>query len=94
MALRQQLLHGVVAAADDERLDAADLLAVHHVERRRDRVFRDELHLDHVVLQVGEAPFQQELSVVHDADMVAHVLQLAQVVRRDEHRRLMCGDVL
>ena len=32
--------------------------------------------------------------MVHDADVIANVLQLAQVVRRDEHRCLMRGDVL
>ena len=50
MALRQQLLHGVLIAADNERLDAPDLLTVYHIQCVRNGILRDELHLDHVVL--------------------------------------------
>ena len=36
---------------------------------------------------------EQDLAAVHDAHVVAHVLELAQVVRRDEHGRAVFGDV-
>ena len=37
---------------------------------------------------------EQELAAAHHAHMVAHVLQFAQVVRGDEHRRAALGNVL
>ena len=48
--------------------------------------FVGHLELDGGVLQVGEGALQKHLALVHDAHMVAHVLQLPKVVAGEEHR--------
>ena len=63
-------------------------------ELRRALAPEDDLHFDRVLLQLGKAALEQDLSLIHDADVVAHILQLTQVVAGDEHRRAALGDVL
>ena len=65
-----------------------------NVKRGRQRILRHELHLDEIVLQVGQRPLQKHMAHVHDADMVADVLQLAQIVRRYQHRRAVARHIL
>ena len=57
------------------------------------RLGEGHLQLDHVVLQVGEGALQQHLAVGQDAHMVAHVLQLPQVVGADQHGGAPLGHV-
>ena len=45
-------------------------------------------------IQLGKAALEQHLAAVHDADMVAHILQLAQVVAGDKDRRAALGHIL
>ena len=62
---------------------------------RQIRAFAEhDLHLHHVVLQLVQRPLQQHLALVQDADVVAHVLQLAQVVGADQNRRAALLHVL
>ena len=54
----------------------------------------DGLELDDVLLEVREAPLQEDLPLVHDAHVVAHVLQLPEVVGGDQHRGAVFADVV
>ena len=56
-------------------------------------VLEGHLELDHVILKVGEGPFQKYLAMGQDAHMVAHVLQLPQVVGGHQHRGPPLGHV-
>ena len=79
-------------------MDAPGLRVVQHLDLLRQRGqlrrFKGELELDGVVLQLAERALEQELPPVHHAHVVANVLKLAQVVRRDEHRCAALADVL
>lgn len=67
------------------------MAAVQDVQLRRQRRLGNaligHLQLYRVVLQVAETALQQHLTMVQDAHMVAHVLQLPQVVAGHQHRR-------
>ena len=41
-----------------------------------------------VALQFGQRPFKQYMAVVDDADLLDHLLHLAQKMARDQHRRV------
>ena len=60
----------------------------------RQRLVADELHLYDIVLQVGKRALEKHCTLVHDADMVTDILQLAQVVGRDEDRCAVARHVL
>ena len=66
-----------------------DLQVLRHVPA----VLEDHLQLDHVVLELGQGPFQQHLAVVQNAHVVAHVLQLPEVVGGDKDRGAPLGHV-
>ena len=53
----------------------------------------DGLELDNVLLEIRQAPLQQDLPLVHDAYVVAHILQLPQVVGADQHGGAVLADV-
>ena len=46
-----------------------------------------------VILQVGQAPLQEHLALIHNAHMVAHVLQLTEVVAGHQHRSATLGNI-
>ena len=48
----------------------------------------DSLNFHHILLQVGKAALQKHLPMVQNTHMVAHILQLPQVVGRDKNREL------
>lgn len=85
-------------AAADERVDAPGLRVVQHLDLLWQlgqlRALEGELELDGIVLQFAQRMFKQELAAAHHAHVVAHVLQFAQVVRRDKHCRAALGNVL
>ena len=67
----------------------AELRGVKHRQLRRNvlhSVRKHHLQFHHVVLQLGQTPLQQHMAVIHDAHMVAHVLQLPEVVTGHQHR--------
>ena len=70
-------------------MDPPQLGDMEHIQVRRQLrqlpVRKDHLELQDVVLKVGEGALQQHLSVGEDAHMVAHILQLPQVVGGDQH---------
>ena len=51
------------------------------------------MQLDHVILQLFQAPFEQDLTVIHDAHVVTDVLQFSQVMGGNENGRASFGDV-
>ena len=53
----------------------------------------DQLYLTYILLQLRELTLQQHPAVVYEADVVAHVLKLAQVVRRDEYANTVLSHV-
>ena len=94
MALGQQRLDGVGVAPDDQGLDPAHSALMDHLQLRGQRQLGHQLDLDHIVLQGREGPLQQHFAAVHDAHMVADVLQLPEVVGGDQHRGAVLGHVL
>ena len=80
MALGKQRLHRVGIAPDNQGLHPAHHRLVHHLELLRQGQLRDQLHLDHIVLKRRQGSLQKHLSLVHDAHVVADVLQLPEVV--------------
>ena len=92
------LFQFLCAAAADERVDAPGLRVVQHLDLLRQggqlRALEGELELDGIVLQFTQRMLKQELAAAHHAYVVAHVLQFAQVVRRDKHRCAALGNVL
>ena len=67
----------------------AELRGVKHRQLRRNvlhSVRKHHLHFHHVVLKLRKAPLQQHMAPVHDAYVVAHVLQLPEVVAGYQHR--------
>ena len=52
-----------------------------------------DLQLVGVALHIGKALFHEHLAVVHDTHMVADILQLPQVVRGNQHRGAVLGNV-
>ena len=92
------LFQFLCTAAADERVDAPGLRVVQHLDLLRQggqlRALEGELELDGIVLQFAQRMLKQELAAAHHAHVVAHVLQFAQVVRRDKHCRAALGNVL
>ena len=83
-------------AAQYERLQLAGRGAVENVQsllRQRRAVRQGEQHLGRRLLQFGNALFQQAAAALHDADVVAHVLQLAEVVAGHQYRGAPLGHV-
>ena len=62
-------------------------------ELRKLLLLKDHLHLYHILLKVGKAPLHQDLPMGEDAHMVAHVLQLPQVVGGDQYRGAVFGHI-
>ena len=75
-------------------MDPASHGLVQNIEFRRKRSVGHQLDLYDVLLQIGKRTLQQHLTLVQHAHMVAYVLQLPQIVRRDQNRRFPGGDVL
>lgn len=84
------------AAAYNKGLEPALACGVQDVQfLRQGGAFRqDQLQLGHVLLHFGEDALEQHPAPVYYADPVADVLELAQVVRGDEHRRAVLRHVL
>ena len=76
-------------------MELAGHRVVHHVEpfRKPGAVGQRQDHLDDVLLQIGHAALHAAPPVVEDADVIAHVLQLPQVVGGHQHRRLVLRHV-
>ena len=55
---------------------------------------QDQLGLDHAALHLRQGALQQQLPGVQDAHVVAHVLQLPQIVGREQDRGAPLGHVL
>ena len=56
-------------------------------------VLKYHLQLHHVVLQLGKRALQKDFSLIHDANMVAYILQLAEVMRADQYRSAALGHI-
>ena len=56
-------------------------------------VGQSKLHLDDTLLQITERALYHDLAPVHYTDVIAHVLKLAQIVRRDKHCRSIFRNV-
>ena len=63
------------------------------LRRLKVQLLEGQLQLDDVVLEVGERALQQHLSLVQNPHMVAHVLQLPEVVAGHQHRGAPVGHI-
>ena len=56
--------------------------------------FVGHLELDSVILQVREGALQKHLTLIHNAHMVTHILQLPEVVAGEKHRGAPGGHII
>ena len=90
------LAYLVRIAAQNQLLKPPHRGAVQDVQPvgQRAAVGEGKLNLHKLVLKLVQPLFEQHPAVLHNPDVVAHVLQLAQVVRGDEHGRAVFADVV
>ncbi|MNI55266.1 hypothetical protein D3C73_1102040 [compost metagenome] len=95
----KRLRNPLPVASYDVQADATPLLLVENLQlgfKRTGMAFIAEgyLNLMRVRLQIIQILLNQHLAAMHNADMIAQILDLAQIMRGDQHRQAALGHLL